>query len=1807
METPPNASEDDSILQSPVKITEGYSHESLQLISVWDSTKTEFDSDNTPAVDVIHVLAAGTEDSRLKLQDVLLESSTKDRREFQFQFELANLLDGDFASASIDIFARQLLRGLLFFRQHAEQQSRRAIVFVAYHLGAIVVKKAICLAGTNEQQWPGIFLDTPRFVFFGCFQRTDAKSLYSKVFNHVVSQRNPSWEPALSAISIDSLVACIVETNIAFVASKITLRSQVISLYANENTQGQIPDAFDCNTASIGVPNEVLIQEQTQKGKESFPDLRYIAWFALKNSVPHKAWIPYEQTLLALTPPHHLLQSMRLIDSHPVIESTEYNTWKSAAGTHILHVRGHDYDGVVETAEQVFLHWKFEQRERYLDEYKVFPLSFNFSSRDPLRHSTKDMLLTIMLSYLVKMDAGSGTGYCRLMIDQSRLHQSWTEVDIFKMFEIFSTDLIDSHMLLLLQGIEECDEQSREALWIFLSSLAVRTELPFKIVITSGRSFNLVDELRQWPKIPISTYILSDSNATLGNTPRDRYEEKMISTLCAGGRGETEIRLKLEELRDMKVEDLDMILRLIMDLTGWPRAPSTRTLSEFCSHLRVVTLASIPSDILDKALRNIKDQVGLQWALKWLFEGQRPLNYNELAMIMCYCKRGGDHQNFDTPSSTHLQKSLSQLHRWFRGITEPGSSQVRIRQEVWGYIQDTPYWTESTAADHIPMFLLEFLTSAEIRERLDSIFSQYKSQLQSSGGDITPPIVSDGQDIIFYAIEALPYHLSKNSGILKSIQNSLIATDGKLSPWSKVYWAMSNPFCRPNFGDLKSPCETLLALGNLQPEAVTILRETQHSSETPISAQSMNMESLANAIREGNEDAALSLAEGFISASKHHDKDKRDVSTGMESSEITWPPSFLWRAVWLNMVRLVSLLLNNGMDPNAADGMSLYCPSPLYMAARLSHDQIMVSLIEHGARLDVKRLGIFSVVGTAAAHNNPRGIKSMLAQNESLLELQEPETPLYNACFRGNWNMAKTLLELGADPNSGIGERPNSRWAPLVIAADLGNIKTAEILLEHHADPNICGPGDQDTPLWFAATSKGSVDLVRLLLEKGADPNHELLDPPLLIAMVHSKMPVKDKLAIFDALHKNSPPVLVDAANTAGVTPLISATKAGDLSIVKWLLEHKADVDATDQRGRSALYYALEEMNVELVRELLKWKPQLNIKDEYGRPLLELAMEDVSVVEMMLNAGADPELSNKNDETAICVAVMKTKVEVVKLLIDRKVNINHFDDDGWTPIMLASGYRPDGEIARMLTENGANLGHVHLSSGFTLIHFAMMHESDVLKVLLEFRKDIDLEKRSDDGETPLIFAARKGHAENIKLLIRAGADINVMDEDGYSALSYAARGLLPLDIAELLLSQPEIKINMVFEALGTALMLACYEPVPEMVTKLLAHGADPNISARCRDYDTALKAACKHQFDKKGIVNKEHVYDIIRELIDHGADVNAMGGVKFCNAISTAAFAADVNIVNLLLQKGASTHDADSIGRLPIHYAASNGIKNFQAVALAYKGDVMVCDRAGKNALHWAAQFGHLETMEAIFSTPGFSVEKYINQGDIDDWTPLCWATRPHDKHFGTATPSESPAYVKTVKFLLDHGADRSVKFTIGTGEDVETFTPVQMARLCGAESEMIDLLEIDSDDNSITATDNKSRDTKKQTKKYKSAGGFCVICLNVVFGYAYECQTCPNYNACKKCYARIDFYGHRLVDGEEHVFVFNKKYVEEFEDIPTPDSPISNDGNEEGSVAAERLGSDDSRNVDDEAEDQGLGGLDDLDELVVEEDVASP
>ncbi len=251
------------------------------------------------------------------------------------------------------------------------------------------------------------------------------------------------------------------------------------------------------------------------------------------------------------------------------------------------------------------------------------------------------------------------------------------------------------------------------------------------------------------------------------------------------------------------------------------------------------------------------------------------------------------------------------------------------------------------------------------------------------------------------------------------------------------------------------------------------------------------------------------------------------------------------------------------------------------------------------------------------------------------------ETPLMYAATVGSLDAMKLLIAKGADVNAQT--TTSGATALIWSATDLAKVK---LLVEHGANVNTATERGR-TALLIAAMSDNSADIIRFLLEKGADIKHtDFLKTTALRAATLGNDTETIKMMIDGGVD-------VNAADLPGITPLMMAAGwDGSVTAVKMLLAKGANVNAVSRpvmglpskNGPSefgsltALLMTAGFGPPEVIKTLLDAGADPNAKDVRGMTSLMLAVandhQDRSVIRMLLARGADPTIRSKAGETA---------------------------------------------------------------------------------------------------------------------------------------------------------------------------------------------------------------------------------------------------------------------------------------------------------------------------------------------------------------------------------------------------------------------------------------------------------------------------------------------------------------------------------------------------------------------------------------------
>ncbi|KAJ2902815.1 hypothetical protein MKZ38_000096 [Zalerion maritima] len=1853
----------------------GTSHEGL----VFDFLGGYLGDDDNPNIDVVEVLGV-CHKSRLSVSEICGYNKGQ-RRSFSFGCNPESFLAGEMTAKFVESQAIALLKGLASFRKpeyNGPTPIPRPVVFVAYDLGSVVLKKAFSIAMLSPyNEWPDICASGAPIVFHGCPQRSvDSLSMEAILWHFLRKQKTQKWRPLVTHWSVHELAKAVMETNDLFLSTKTTFHRRIISLIADSEEPQKINKVFDRFTGTLGVPFEIFLAD---KELGSLPDRVY--------DDSHKwrldpKWAKVHQTLSSASAPHRKSRFGVSEPKHPVLRSNVHKKWSVEPGHKLLYVHGNDAKDVRELSGQIYLSWQNEQRAKWVT-FRERIFSFHFDSRDPQRDSIRDMVSTFLAdSYPTAschdLDNDDYRLWSELFADKNG---GVTDEHLRLFFQEEKAPFIGTGTLLFLEDLDECEDQSRKAFLDMFSNMGDESEDHLKILVTSRKRGALLGELKEdWSVIDVDYFSVqrksqhggvdfasdssegdkqspppsasgaasddggdepgddSDSDSSASDSSYLRYSlSGSLTKLCPASEGDFASRIRTcidGKLSEMDIDMRNETIGFLQDHTGWPTEPSPESLSSFTTYLELMERDSTIKDAINVVLRAAPDQTKLRSVLRFLLCGYRPLTLSELISALSHDKGG-------SPESK--KEVLHLLHKSLRGLLDFNNNQVTIRTDIWELLRvegvEGYLWQDARSDAH-PSLLAACLGQLEdeaAQARMKAIFTIYESAVESAKGGVDdammPPVVPDGKDFSFYATQALAYHASRSTdGAVASLFEGLKDPTATLTGWSHTLWAMTNPFERsreppktayPLLVALGLPAQEGDATGNGKAQALVeaVRRKRSHVAQDILQKKNLPapalMDALVAAVSAADEEMALVISNQITAENKH-----RGTVDALKSPSThpQWAPSLIWGAAWTGMSRLAELLLSNGVDADPVGHDSDYWASPLYFAARLGHKSTAEALVRHGASL--QPLPLDSPSGSPlymAAMQGHHGMIEILApesERECLLEGgEQARPPLYMACVMGNWRVTEVLLRLGSDPDCGVKpDEKTDRWMPLVGACDWGHAKTAAILLEHGANPNICGPDEEDTALRWATAVSASPRCCQVLLDHGADPNHEFLKPPLMVEIAKSGPPGKNCLKMCDMMYDHKSRVEVDGQDADdGMSALMYAAMNRNIDLLKWLLEHGADVDLADQKKETAIFYAVRHRKKEAVEELLKKKPDLNILNEYGDGLLRLCISlhpMAGMLDLLLDAGADPNLVDGDGSAPL--NYLAGSSEACDILVKRGADIHHKDGSGWSPIMDAvrSPYANVNTL-RTLADAGADLGEAHADSGKTLLHLAASSGVDeVLPALLEYHtRIVDVNKPAKDGSTPLGAAIANDSVPNTRLLIRAGADVNARDDMGDSPVT-AALVTKDSEIIDLLLSRPDININSPSRRNGGALHVACWDSDVATIDRLLALGADVNLEAASPHFTPLVAACCS-------LTSPARTPTIVSTLLNKKANVNAKAtedGPYYDTALCAAAMNGTSNLIRLLVDEaGALTHDPDRLDRLPIHFAAISGLPNFEALALYYPPgrDFMACDLTGRNCLHYAAQYGKAETVEFILSKiPANDVEMYVNLADADGWTPLCWAAREIMWYFG----SESADYMRTIKILLENGARRDIKCQIGNGEDARTVALTQLARLLARQppTELrLNLFMYGSEDSPPSGKEADEEDKEEQSRergdgddendddtKNKYYFGHYLIC-RICFG------TCFEFSVCTKCHGRIDKYHGLSTTGENERHIFetdnsNPEFLEIYRPVSVPPSvrmnrePSVHGSNEDG--GSEKGGESEDRASESSGENLSDLELDDID-----------
>ncbi|KAF1317876.1 hypothetical protein FI667_g14444, partial [Globisporangium splendens] len=232
----------------------------------------------------------------------------------------------------------------------------------------------------------------------------------------------------------------------------------------------------------------------------------------------------------------------------------------------------------------------------------------------------------------------------------------------------------------------------------------------------------------------------------------------------------------------------------------------------------------------------------------------------------------------------------------------------------------------------------------------------------------------------------------------------------------------------------------------------------------------------------------------------------------------------------------------------------------------------------------------------------------------------------------------------------------------------------------------------------------------------------------------------------------------VDEKDEAGRTPLCYAAQCGDSSSMQLLISAGASIDGKDKRERTPLHYAASSGDNTSIQLLISAGATIDQKDKEKRSPLSYAAArgDRSSMQLLMSAGASVDVKDEDGRAPLLYAVKHRDHAKINDLIDAGAALDEKDSEGRTPLWYATQSRAHSVIAQLIKAGASPNGTViPTGPGFgceTCLTLAgRKGDMKSFKLLIEAGASVNV--RAADGETPLISVSRWGYASGVQLLL----------------------------------------------------------------------------------------------------------------------------------------------------------------------------------------------------------------------------------------------------------------------------------------------------------------------------------------------------------------------------------------------------------------------------------------------------------------------
>ena len=572
------------------------------------------------------------------------------------------------------------------------------------------------------------------------------------------------------------------------------------------------------------------------------------------------------------------------------------------------------------------------------------------------------------------------------------------------------------------------------------------------------------------------------------------------------------------------------------------------------------------------------------------------------------------------------------------------------------------------------------------------------------------------------------------------------------------------------------------------------------------------------------------------------------------------------------------------------------------MADRL---EVVNALISAGADVNakIKQFFEFNALSFAIKNENLAIAKALLeaGADPNWSNASPAIAPLTEAINQNNVELVRLLLDYQASIKF------ETRFDPLVKAAQQDNPELIQLLLEAGCSPNTSD--SSGSPL-SQACSRCHVETIKTLLAAGANPGTELLrifGAPFLAEQMSGLLgeqpdpTPKIPLAIQAFIDAGAD---LDVQGQDGTTALTLAISAGYLDVVNTLLGAGANPNLP---GQLAYMMALQEPEMQpLMERYAQATPPLSLAAAFG---------NTEIVQLLIEGGADMDLTDEQGRSAIAIAIQEGHQEIVQLLEKAGARVSSDATTGSAEALLGAAKQSNVEILRSALAAGIDPNISEAPTGRQRRHkTALMYAAEgghleAVKMLVESGATVNLSDRPGKklGKTPLMYAAEQDRANVVRFLLEAGATVDAQDKRGQTALFYAVQ------------EESAAAVEVLLE-FGADPHKKSWDGTPFEQTTYSSKKITQLVTAADRQKSSSTHKAARQEMLRSAAFDGNA--DLVRDLIHQGVNVNAADRDKGWTALIYGAAKGSLTVVQLLLAAGADVNLAATSGQTAVSEAA---------------------------------------------------------------------------------------------------------------------------------------------------------------------------------------------------------------------------------------------------------------------------------------------